>query len=485
MPAKFPPPAASQQHSTSLQMLFPLPFSPFEFYYWSDDNVDYPTTYPVELSFSGRLDRAALRRALGQALSRHPLVGARVDDSGPKLPRWNAGPEEPPEIDWADLSQPIEGRAVAYIDLRRESGLRVWVRESADVSRVVLQFHHACCDGIGMFQFLEDWLACYASAVDSSAPCGSRSWTPSGLATAAALRPTTRRGHRSARPCATCSVVAGVWGDIMLSRPARLAAPSRTAGEKPAESEGVGLDLHTNTFTTDETRALREAARALGVTTNELLARDVLQVVRGWNRLHGGAGARLRLNVPVNVREPSDATMPATNRIGFAFVAPSKRDYRDPRRLLESVRRQMQRVKEWKLGLYFLGGLEFAVPLSAAGTLGAAAQGGLRHDRLQQPGTHLRPQPAGPRRRALGLRQRGARADRLRATAAAADAGRARGLRICRGAIAHAALRPAFFHANRLPDAAWRPGGPGPRNGARGLGIERPWDCGICVFAYG
>ena len=342
----------------SAHVLFPLPFSPFEYYYWTDDRVDYPTAYPVDLTFAGRFDRAAFQAALAQAIARHPLVGARVDDSGP-LPCWIAGPAEPPGIDWADASEPLANPSGTFIDLRRESGLRIWVRESPQTSRVYMQFHHACCDGVGMFQFVDDWLACYASAVDGSAPQlptldVERLRQRDRLAPDDAPPPSLAAGLRD------LSVLAMVWGDILLSRSARL-APSTTEPSDRRQPPAPFLDFKTHKFSVSETTAIREAARSLGTTTNDLLTRDVLVVMHAWNQRHENARrGRLRLNVPINVREPSDATMPATNRIGFAFVDPPRHLYRDAGKLLHAVQAQMQRAKEWKLGLYFLGGLTFA-----------------------------------------------------------------------------------------------------------------------------
>ena len=330
-------------------------------YYWSDDSVNYPTTYPVELKFSGRFDRAAFQRALADALARHPLVGARVADDGRTPPQWIAGPAEPPVIEWADAQQGVGGRAVGYIDLRRESGLRVWVRESVDASRVVLQFHHACCDGIGMFQFLEDWLACYAAAAGGDGP------PRLGELDVERIRHRDRVMPDDAPPGSLASAPARPFGaDGRVGR--RLVKPARAAG-RAGDDGGHRLvsarhvvrrfpkpRLHGRR---DERASATRPGRRVSRRTS--CSHDLLLVLRNWNRREGDTGGgRLRLNVPVNVREPSDATMPAANRIGFAFVAPAKRDYRDPRRLLEAIRKQMQRAKDWKLGLYFLGGLAFA-----------------------------------------------------------------------------------------------------------------------------
>ena len=41
----------SSRKSQVMHSLFPLSLTPFEYYYWCDDQPDYPTTFPVELTF--------------------------------------------------------------------------------------------------------------------------------------------------------------------------------------------------------------------------------------------------------------------------------------------------------------------------------------------------------------------------------------------------------------------------------------------------
>jgi hypothetical protein len=111
----------------------------------------------------------------------------------------------------------------------------------------------------------------------------------------------------------------------------------------------------------DRVRQLRRAATSMGATLNDLLLRDMFLVLRDWNRRHAGSlrGA-VRLNVPVNLRGRDDKLMPAANRLGFAFVTLRERDFADAKAALDAVNREMERIKTWKLGLYFLGGLQFA-----------------------------------------------------------------------------------------------------------------------------
>jgi hypothetical protein len=70
--------------------------------------------------------------------------------------------------------------------------------------------------------------------------------------------------------------------------------------------------------------------------------------------------------MPQNLRAADDGRMPAANVMSFAFVTRKTRLCDNPRELLHSIRIETEKVKRWKLSLYFIGGL---VPLQAAGIL--------------------------------------------------------------------------------------------------------------------
>ena len=134
----------------------------------------------------------------------------------------------------------------------------------------------------------------------------------------------------------------------------------------------------------EESLALRLLSKQLGVTTNDLLLRDLLIVLRRWNSGHGGtARGRFRINVPVNVRTRADAALPAANRIGYGFVSVSGGN-NDPARLLAVVGQKTRRIKEWKLGLYFLGGLVFARRIPSRVPLRHPPAEELCHRRVEQ-----------------------------------------------------------------------------------------------------
>lgn len=335
------------------QSLFPLPLTPFEYYYLCDNRPDYPTAYPVDLQFSGRFDRSRLEQALAIAVQRHPLLAARIEVDDRGQPRWVAGDQRPPAIDWAPADTPITHPDGPMIDLTRSPGLRVWVREGAERTRVVLQFHHACCDGQASLRFSEELLGAYDHV------CGHRPHPD-------ALWPLDpdrlrRRGDFGPPPKGLWQLLqvyalgATFWGKLMLHSPKPVAAP--TAGPQGAPQDYLGYACRK--LEPGLVGKLRAAAGGMGCTLNHILLRDTFLAVRDWNVRCGDRwDGWLRINVPTSLRDREDKATPATNRLGFAFLTRNGRQCYDPDRLLLGIRREMEEIHRYRLGLYFLGGLE-------------------------------------------------------------------------------------------------------------------------------
>jgi hypothetical protein len=148
-------------------LIFPLPLTPFEYFYWCDDRPGYPTSCPFELNFSGVMDRQCFAKAWRTAVERHPLLRARIDDAG-KWPVWQTADCPPPVVDWATADKPIADDHCQPIDIASGSGLKAWVRVSETTTRLRLRVHHACSDGAGVGRFLEDVLLAY----DQQYHCG-------------------------------------------------------------------------------------------------------------------------------------------------------------------------------------------------------------------------------------------------------------------------------------------------------------------------
>ncbi len=347
-------------------MPFPLPLTPFEYYYWSDDRPEYPMTFPLDLRFSGNLQREVFLTALRKALDQNPLLDARIDDRS-AWPQWVSSGQSLPWVDWTDESAPITHPQGEYIDLRRESGLRIWVRTDQDTTRLQFQFHHACCDGMAAFGFIDYLLSCYALALG---PVENPPELPALDVTKLAGRGDFSAHETRKLTWATAFgdlwVTIREWSKILFGNPTLLATPrpgSETATNAVAEKQSGRelLEFEIKSLSGEQVSQLRRMAHAHGVNLNELLARDLFLTLCDWNRRHAGSTrGRFRLNVPVNLRLTSDKTLPAANRLGFAFISHPSAPGEDDNASLALVHAEMQRNKKGRLSLYFLGGLTLA-----------------------------------------------------------------------------------------------------------------------------
>jgi len=333
-------------------MTLPLKLVAFERYMLADDRTRHPMTFTVRLKFSGPFDSGAFRAAVRAAVRRHPLLAAHLDDSLPKEPAWVAADDPSAWIDIGSLDKPLEFPGSERIDLRQETGLRIWVRTGEKRTEMRFQFHHSCTDGIGAYRLVEDVLCAYDANVrgDSHQP---------------RFRPLERNRLRQRNRFGlnwrqtALRLPQEVWGAVVgaamffARRPASLAT-----AEVPQVDEASRLELldyPTHSFTEQETRQLRDAARRHRATLNDLLLRDLLLVSYRWNRRLGVARRRsLRVAMPIDLRGPGDDLLPATNAVAMVFLDRIVGWYFGPRHLLWSIKWETSFIKRFRLGLSFI-----------------------------------------------------------------------------------------------------------------------------------
>ncbi len=333
--------------------LFPLPLVPFERYMLLDDRPDYPMTGLVGMDFLGEFDRPAFEAALDEALARHPLFWALIERSR-RGPRWVAAPEQAPPLDWAALEVPMDCPRGEAIDLAREVGFRLWVRQGDSRAKLVFLLHHSASDAIGSVQFLGDLLAGYAVrrgglGPEALAPVEPQRLHKRGLFEEPPPEPVSQWK-------ATRFMVAEAvkW---FARRPAPLAAPDADRGAAAEDYQFPGMHVHT--FDEARTRALRDAAARDGATVNDLLLRDLFLAIRAWNREcgHGKERGYLRIVMPTNLREKLDRRMPSANKMSYAFLTRRPRECDEPAALLEGLRKETEAIKYWRMGQAFVAGM--------------------------------------------------------------------------------------------------------------------------------
>lgn len=347
---------AQPVHTTSANGL-PLRLNAFERYMWADDQAAHPMSFFVHVTYSGRLDEAAWHRALDQALCRHPLLRARVAGNRDRDLTWVTSPDPRPAVDCADAAEPMRFADSYRIDLRKENGLRIWIRWSDERGVIRFQFHHSCCDGIAANQFIDDILRAYARTVSGQegdpVPFSAVDFTRLPRRNRFGANWWDWLGRR----------IVDLWGMalgpaiFLLTRPASLRS-SDVVDEQDQQSALVP-DLVTWRFTQDQLTTLLTKARTSRVTLNDLLLRDIFLSVHAWNGEHGPQPNRdlIRIMVPFNLRGPEHRNLPAVNIVGMAnldrrFHWPW---YKSAQRLLRGIQLETWFLKSFRIVTCFPG----------------------------------------------------------------------------------------------------------------------------------
>lgn len=339
----------------SMHARWPMRLAAFEEFMLCDDRPGYRQTFVIEQSFEGEIDRAAFEASVPEACRRHPLLNSLVRRM--RLWRWHwIGPHgRHPELDWGGWEQPVRFPEDDGIDLKREVGLRLFVRVGRNQSKVVAQFHHACCDGYGAIQFLADLYTAYTRRYQPQAT-NLPEFQPARYETLArrdALRVHTEREMIWFR--LFLRTLADYW-KYGLHAPAPLGAPRAPRAGTPLPFPGT----LTTTFPAEVLRALRKTARRCDVTVNELLARELLLTLRDWNARHGAlrASDHFSIIVPVNMRNLDHDSMPAANMIGLVAFQRGAGELDDAARLLESIKTDSRFYKRWRFAAAFLDSIK-------------------------------------------------------------------------------------------------------------------------------
>lgn len=333
--------------------LFPLPLTPFEHYMFADDRPTYPMTFFLRLCVAGQIDRARFRLAVEKALDWHPLlrgcIRGRPEWRTSRL-SWHASTAVSPSLTWQPAgTTPAFPHGSPHIDLTCEPGLRLWVFEGAREHTVLIQFHHACCDGLGTIHFLETLLESYA-APERENP--SPDWEVLHATRDKFARPAQQRTwqQRLMRLRTMFERVRRYW----QAKPAPLAVREPHAKQSPPSGELPALV--SEFFSENETESIRCAARKLDISANALLLRDQFVALHEWNQAHSQTteSQLLRVVLPVNLRDGARARTPAFNAISLAFIDRRPGEIADAQQLLRSLHEQVERAKQLRRGMAFL-----------------------------------------------------------------------------------------------------------------------------------
>jgi hypothetical protein len=333
---------------------WPLPLSDFEYYMYCDDSPRYPMTFCLRAHLQGRLRKKDLEEALSVALERHPLFQARIQRTWRGYV-WIPVTDRKIPLEWSDDPE-SQSPEPGWLDLSREPGLRVWVRTNGDRSTITVQYHHACCDGVGALQFLGDLLAHYGSltSTENQPQPVLQELFPDLLLRRGQI---TDRSRRKPPPRRSLKGVFQKYKRYVSRRTMILAVPrgSRQAETRPSI-------MQTRVLERCLCRSLQEVANRQGVHLNDLCLLEMFLTLRDWNRQQEGLNPDewLRIGMPINMRTPELAGLPACNMVSFMFLPRRPDDCDDERALLAGIREQTRRTLKERLGNWFLAIIRFA-----------------------------------------------------------------------------------------------------------------------------
>lgn len=308
----------------------------------ADDRRGHPMTFFIRAEVRGRIEPDKMKRAVANALVRHPLLRARV--AGPRNGRtrelrWipeDAGIGEA-YLDFGKRGEPLHyPDRNAGLDPWIETAVRLFIRSDDSSATLLLQVHHAACDAMGAVRFLEDILSAHQG---EGAPL--RMLAPELLHGRGTLAlPSRERWVR-------------LWRDLdriflfFRKLPRELAEPMGQEGPYAFHAQQFPASARL-TLDPRAVADLKAGAKARGATLNDLMLAELFRTVDAWNR-QTGAARPVRLAMAINMRKGRDQTMPAANVVSMCFLDRTPRQI-DSEGLQAGIVAETQQIKAHNLG---------------------------------------------------------------------------------------------------------------------------------------
>lgn len=315
-----------------------LPLTPFEKMMLLDR--PYPMDIWVEGRFDGQLNALAAQEALARLASRHPLLTSRVESYQGKLCWIPTGKE-------IALSRPAPGEPWLAPPLRPEAGegARFYLVEEADGCSLFMQVHHACADGTACRFLFHEFASAYARASDPA-------WEGGELPRLETERLVERGRIPQPDPATGAPPLARILKDIaqfLFPWPQRLRADaSAPLAQRPFSK--IILEP-------EDTARVLARARRQGGQLNEQAISDLFATLADWQRAGPKSrSGRLRILIPIDLRQLEHRRLPACNRVTFAFLTRAIQECGPD--LSQSLSLERDYIRQYRTDLDFLRSLE-------------------------------------------------------------------------------------------------------------------------------
>ena len=300
---------------------------------YADDQPRAAMTFVVEFDFSGEVEKGHFQAAYDKALLRHPLLRSIIRKAKANRDCWVAPDGYDSQIVWLGNDDSIYISGAGYeLDLTRQVGIKTWGSVGNGKSRFTFVFHHACCDGIGAYQFVGDCLWYYAELMGEE------------LEPLIELDETDLKARMRVT---TTPELLGFHQREQLGPPQKPSCPVAQVDGEAGKTDRNYPNFFTYTYEKDAYRELRLRAQNLGQTVNDLLLESMFVAILRWNRKHGieAADGAVTINMPLDLREPGQPNFSAVNLVTSGFLQRSVEEIENREALEQSIREECTLLK--------------------------------------------------------------------------------------------------------------------------------------------
>lgn len=382
--------------------LFPLRISPFEEYFLLDGRGRFPMSENVVWFFRGRPNRELLEDALQEAILYEPTLFATIQKRGTKYYWETTDPTPQIHLSHETVEHSVlDNSGVLALDRLSAGGsnsVRFHLVTGSDGFLLHSAFNHTLTDGIGIVRFFSYWMALYDNRLRQTLslpqiPCASHC-DPLSFREREDFHIVYPEPVPLPKRLFTIIKRISLWfarrplniSPILLRHKITDTGETNTGGthtgETNAKKNSSALSAAlvipgTRKAYTDCHRprlywrgfplaAYRESAKALGVSMNTSLLRDLFTASARW--LEGITGnkrsRRLKVVIPINMRTENHGTLPMANMVGYLFVNRRTNLCDRSDEFLHGIEDEIQRLRKWSVGAFFTRGLKFfrAIP---------------------------------------------------------------------------------------------------------------------------
>ena len=350
--------------------------TPFE-WTMTDRVAKAPMEFVVKLQCNGDVDREKFTQAILLEVKQHPLLQANAK-TGPshRQSYWRTAPQSAPQVHWIEEEfspEPGFPEDFVPIDLENEIGLRFygWTGKtnSANEHRIVMKFvfHHACCDGKGGLDFVQQTLIRYGLLCEKNDPALESD------------REDVQISDRNTRPGQTLRFLDRLYRSIVV-RPKRVACflfqRPRLLFSDNADSENLDSEqLYrsppcqcSTTIDQETTKAIGEFAKSHDSTTNLVLARELFHTLKDHLSDRpvvediSKKNRRFRLMIPFSLRADRHHAVQTANCVSIVYLEATKQwlnqDSEQNPVLLTQLGRQMDFIRRWQMQYSWIESIE-------------------------------------------------------------------------------------------------------------------------------